>query len=135
MGWDRGRGDKCYCTEETPQSGFHQSSLHEGPECAGSRNPSPDETKHPRTRNPGLTLLIVTGGFFLLRLGPEVPILGLRWREKAQELLVAATASLHSSKCGPNEYFSRLAIFTPLLAGRIHCKAKFSLGTAIVIPT
>lgn len=37
----------------------------------------------------------------------------------------------HSSKCSPNEYFSKLAIFILLLAGRENCVAKISLVVLI----
>lgn len=79
-----------------------------------------------------LTLLVSIGAFFLLSPWLEVPFLGLRWEKKAQEVLLAAATSPHSSKCGPNEYFSRLAIFMPLLACRINRVAKLSLGAALI---
>lgn len=44
---------------------------------------------------------------------------------ETQEVLLAAATS-HSSKCGPNEYFSGLAIFIPRLTCRINCVAKLS---------
>lgn len=81
-----------------------------------------------------LTLAVSIGGFFLLGLWLEIPISALRLGvgEEAQEMLLAAATSPHSSKCGSNEYFSRLAIFIPLLACRINCVAKFSLGAALI---
>lgn len=78
-----------------------------------------------------LTLLRSCRAFLVLEASLHVSILALKWGREAQEMSLAVATSPHSSKCSPNEYFSKLAIFTLLLAGRINCVARFSLVALI----
>lgn len=78
-----------------------------------------------------LTLWFFFRGFWLLKASLEVSILALKWGRKAQEMSLAMATLPHSSKCSPNEYFSKLAIFILLLAGRKNCVAKISLVALI----
>lgn len=78
-----------------------------------------------------LTLWFFFRGFWFLKASLEVSILALKRGRKAQEMSLAMATLTHSSKCSPNEYFSKLAIFILLLAGRKNCVAKISLVALI----
>lgn len=117
-----------------PEKDFSQFSLYLEPKCAGkrnhdllqSRNSQQPWSLHFGAYPPGFHKGPLFAGALAgnPHLGPEVG-------KKAQEMLLAAATS-HLSKCGLNEYFSRLAIFIPLLAYRINRVAKFSLGAALI---
>lgn len=92
--------------------------------CDGQEPRSFHFGAYPRGSHRGLLFAGALAGSH--HVGPEVG-------KKAQEMLLAAATSLHSSKRGSNEYFSRLAIFVPLLARRANCVAKFSLGAALIL--